>query len=296
VSAAARRTIRTTVGAVVVGLVLASCTGGETGRDTAATSSPASAESTGSEATAEPSERASAAGIPESARRPPAGACYRLDFDEATAPTTDSPPVSCRKRHTARTYHVGRLDTVVDGHLLAVDSRLAQRQVERACPRELADYLGGSAQTRALSRLEAVWFSPTIAQSDDGASWFRCDAVALSESGKLAPLPRRLRGILDRPDALDELGLCGTAAPGERGFERIICSRRHRWRAMSTIGIPGGASYPGVAAVRDAGESDCRDQVRRATGSPERFSYGWEWPTRDQWRAGQRYGYCWAPD
>ena len=272
-SAAARRSIRTTVGAVVAGLVLASCTGGETRRDTT-TPEPASAESSGSESTAEPSDQVSAVGIPASARRPPARACYRLGFDEATAPTTDSPPVSCRTRHTARTYHVGRLDTVVDGHLLAVDSRLAQRQVERACPRELADYLGGSAETRALSRLEAVWFSPTIEQSDDGASWFRCDAVALAESGKLAPLPRRLRGILDRSDALDEVGLCGTAAPGERGFERVICSRRHRWRAMSTIGIPGGDTYPGVAAVREAGESQCRDRVRRATGSPERFSYG----------------------
>jgi hypothetical protein len=24
-------------------------------------------------------------------------------------------------------------------------------------------------------------------------------------------------------------------------------------------------------------------------------TYGWEYPTPAQWRAGQRYGYCWAP-
>ena len=30
--------------------------------------------------------------------------------------------------------------------------------------------------------------------------------------------------------------------------------------------------------------------------SPEEFRYGWEWPTRAQWRDGQRYGFCWAPD
>jgi hypothetical protein len=193
---------------------------------------------------------------------------------------------------------VGRLDTVVDGHLLAVDSRLAQRQVERACPRALDRYLGGTEETRRLSRLAAVWFSPTIEQSDQGASWFRCDAVALAGSDRLAPLPprRRLEGILDRSDALDEVGLCGTTAPGEAGFERVICSRRHRWQALSTIDISGGAAYPGVAAVREAGESTCRDRVSEATGSPERFSYGWEWPTREQWRSGQRYGYCWAPD
>jgi hypothetical protein len=288
--------MRTTVAAIVMGLLLTSCTAGEDGRDGTGSPEPTSAGTAGSEASSEPSERAAGSSIPESARRPPPRACYRLGFDEATAPTSDSPPVSCRSRHTAQTYYVGRLDTVVDGHLLAVDSRQAQRQVARTCPRELAEHLGGSAQSRALSRLEAVWFSPTIEQSDAGASWFRCDAVALAGSGRLAPLPNRLRGFLDRPDALDEVGLCGTAAPGEPGFERVICSRRHRWRAMSTIAISGGASYPGVGAVRDAGESTCRDRVREASGSPERFSYGWEWPTREQWRAGQRYGFCWAPD
>ena len=55
--------------AVAAGLVLTSCTSGEDARDTTATSAPSSAESPGSETTAEPSHRASAAGIPESARR-----------------------------------------------------------------------------------------------------------------------------------------------------------------------------------------------------------------------------------
>jgi len=295
----------TTVGAIVVGLLLVSCTAGPDGRDSTGPSKATSAGTAGPEASSErsgtsgpsaPSERAAASSIPERARRPPPRACYRLGFDEATAPTNDSPPVSCRNRHTAQTYYVGRLDTVVDGHLLAVDSRQAQRQVAQTCPRELADHLGGSAQARALSRLEAVWFSPTIEQSDAGASWFRCDAVALAGSGRLAPLPDRLGGFLDRPDALDQVGLCGTAAPGEPGFERVICSLRHRWRAVSAIAISGGTAYPGVTAVRDAGEGTCRDQVREASGSPERFSYGWEWPTREQWRAGQRFGYCWAQD
>ena len=287
--------LRTTVAAVAGAvLVLAGCTVQDTspeGGDSPSTSgSPASP---GESATKSPSTTTSAADLPEP---PPDDACYRLGFEEATEPTNDSSPVPCRRRHTAQTYHVGRLDTVVDGHLLAVDSRLAQRQVARTCPRVLARYLGGSAEARALSRLEAVWFSPTIEESDQGASWFRCDVVAVAGSGRLAPLPRRLRGLLDDPDALDRVGLCGTAAPGARGFERVICSRRHAWRAMSTIPIADEGPYPGVEAVREAGESTCRNRVREASGSPERFTYGWEWPTRDQWRAGQRFGYCWAPD
>jgi hypothetical protein len=229
---------------------------------------------------------------------PPRDGCYRLDFDAATAPTNDSEPVPCRKRHDAQTYLVGRLDTVVDGHLLAVDSRRAQQQVARTCPRKLDEYVGGSSSTRALSRIQSVWFSPTLEQSDRGATWFRCDAVALARPSKLAPLPppSRLQGILDDSDSLDEVGLCGTAAPGADGFERVICSRPHSWRAVSTIGIDGGRGYPGVSAVRDAGEGACRDQVEAISGSPDKFSYGWEWPTRAQWRSGQHHGYCWAPD
>lgn len=229
---------------------------------------------------------------------PPVNACYRLDFGAATQPTSDASPVPCSKAHTTQTYYVGRLDTFVDGHLLAVDSDHAQRQLEQTCPRKLDAYVGGSPEARALSRVKAVWFSPTLAQSDQGASWFRCDAVAVSGPSTLAPLPppSRLRGILDRPGALSQVGLCGTTAPGARGFQRVICSAKHAWRAISTIPLSGGTAYPGARAVSDAGESTCRSQVQQATSSPDKFSYGWEWPTKDQWDSGQHFGYCWAPD
>jgi len=300
--------------ALVLGLILAACSADGPGSDDAPTGDDRSAttasSTSGSNAarTQSPSGAGSAtpSGEAESPTASPAdgpvppevGACYDLGFDAATAPTSETDPVACRRSHTAQTFHVGRLRTVVDGHLLAVDSRLAQRQVARTCPKRLKRYVGGDRETRALSRLRAVWFSPTLAESDAGASWFRCDVVALAAEGELAPLPRpqRMRGVLDRPGALDRVGLCGTAAPGARGFERVICSRRHAWRAVSTIGIPGGRSYPGVARVRRAGGDRCRDLVREASGSPERFRYGWEWPTRAQWRNGQRFGYCWAPD
>jgi hypothetical protein len=285
-------TTRLAAGFVTAAFVLTGCTSDQ-GSEQGVSAPPAPAAS--DQAASAPVSQVPAQPAADRPKRPRVGACYNLDFASATRPTSDSRPVSCAKPHTAQTYYVGRLDTVVDGHLLAVDSRLAQRQVERACPRRLADHVGGSAETRALSRLQAVWFSPTIEESDEGASWFRCDVVALAAPGELAPLPPNLKDILDRPGALDRVGLCANAAPGTRGFERVICSRPHAWRAVSTIDIPGGRLYPGVGAVREAGESTCRDRVRRASGSPERFTYGWEWPTRSQWRAGQHFGYCWAP-
>jgi hypothetical protein len=290
-----RRLLRTTAAAVVAGLLLASCTtGAERTGDAAPSPPPPAISPTPSEADVRSApERAV---IPAEARPPRSGACYRVGFREATAPTNDDEPVRCTRRHTAQTFYVGRLDAVVDGHLLAVDSEHVQDQVQRTCPRRLDRFTGGSAAERRLSRLEAVWFSPTLEQSDLGASWFRCDVVALGRAQTLAPLPRGLRGVLDRDGALDRVGLCGTTEPGARGFERVTCSQRHTWQALSTIDIPAGAAYPGIAAVRAAGETRCRDVVSEATGSPEEFRYGWEWPTREQWRSGQRYGFCWAPD
>jgi hypothetical protein len=230
---------------------------------------------------------------------PAVGACYDLTYREATQPTSDAAPVRCSRPHTTQTIHVGRLDTVVDGHLLAVDSSRAQQQVTTTCPRRLARHLGGSSEERALSRLEVVWFSPTLDQSDEGATWFRCDVVLVGAREVLDPLPRppRLQGVLDGGRAPEKkLGLCGTTAPGREGFERVVCSRRHSWRAVSTIELAGARAYPGRAAVRRDGAATCRDRVRRVIGSPARFTYGWEWPTRRQWRAGQRFGYCWTPD
>ncbi len=273
---------------VGVTLALASCTSaGESPRATpppsASTSSPS------------PSRTPAAPVVPPA---PKAEACYRLSVAALAKPTSDRPPVDCGRRHNTQTVYVGRLDTVVDGHALAVDSDAAQRQVARTCPVRLARYLGGSRSDRDLSRFRVVWFSPTLEQSDQGAQWFRCDVVAFAKGDTLYPLPppRRMRHVLDRGGALATYGLCGTSAPGTKGFERVICGLRHSWTAFSTIPLAGGRRYPGVASVRRAGDATCKSRARARASNSLKYRYGWEWPTRDQWAAGQHYGYCWAPD
>lgn len=295
--------------ATATALLLTACTGADETPEEApdagapATSGPSGGTTSAAPSGTDPSTSATptptpSATIPAAARPPRDGACYALDFRAATAPTNDDDPVPCREEHTTQTVYVARLETVVDGHLLAVDSERAQEQIRTACPREMRRHVGGTPRDHRLSRLEAIWFSPTIEQSDQGATWFRCDVVALGRGQQFAslPAPGRLEGILDRDDGLDEVGLCGTAAPGSRRFERVICSEAHSWKALDTLDLAGGRSYPGRAAVRRGGEDRCRELVRRASGDPDRFRYGWEWPTAQQWREGQRYGYCWAPD
>jgi hypothetical protein len=277
--------------ALLAGLLVSGCTRGSSDQD--ADPSPATSGSS-VPTTSGASPSATVVGLPPP---PPRSACYRLAPAELTLPTNDSRPVPCTSPHNARTVHVGRLDTVVDGHSVAVGSATVQRQLSTACPRRLAAFIGGTEKDRRLSRFNVAWFSPTLEQSDRGADWFRCDLVAFARAETLLPLPRRgtLEDVLDRPRALDTYGLCGTAAPGTDGFERVICARPHAWRAFDTVGLPSSKKYPGAARLRNAGDDECKSRAAARAEDALKFRYGWEWPTRQQWDAGQRFGYCWAP-
>ena len=232
---------------------------------------------------------------PEVPPAPARSACYRLSLDELTQPTNSSEPVPCGRSHTAQTIFVGRLELVVDGHAVRVDSARVTKQLADTCPERLAKYIGGEQEDRDLSRFRVVWFSPTLEEADAGARWFRCDLVAFGTDDDLHQQKGRVpSGVLDG-DGGGRYGLCGTAAPGAKGFRRVRCGLTHSWRAIATIRLDGGAAYPGEADVRDQGDSDCSDLAREAQDFALTFTYGWEWPTRQQWRAGQRFGYCWAP-
>jgi hypothetical protein len=265
------------------GALLAGCSGGDSSDE------PAPSASTSTSAI--PSPSAAAARPPKAPRE---GACHRLDYTEAIAPTAPAASVPCGRPHTSTTYAVGELDTVVDGHLLAVDSARVRTQVAATCPDRFAAYVGGTVEDRRLSMLRPVWFTPTVEQSDAGASWFRCDVVALAGDEELAPLGDDLKGALDRGDDRDRYAMCGTAAPGTADFERVICSADHSWRAVATVPFDGD-DYPGVEAVRSAGDEPCKDAGAAAADGALDYQWGYEWPTAAQWKAGQTYGLCWAP-
>ncbi|MCZ4499374.1 MAG: hypothetical protein JWQ74_1927 [Marmoricola sp.] len=225
---------------------------------------------------------------------PRVGACYRLSIAAALRTTNAGRPVDCAGRHTSVTIRVGRIDPVVKGHLLAIDSTRIQRQVAERCTKRVDDHVGGSLETQRLSRIQAVWFSPTLEQSDRGALWYRCDLVIAGSTRAFAPLPRKTKGLLEGARALDTYGTCGTASPAADGFERVLCGQRHTWRARATIALPAGTTYLAKAAGKRA-DATCRDlEIQR---SPDSLKLRWsfEWPTRAQWKTGQRYGLCWTP-
>jgi len=247
---------------------------------------------------AEPTTEPSPHARPTPAQLPPApreGACYRLGYADAVAPTTNQRDVPCRRAHTSVTFAVGELDTVVDGHLVTVDTERVRDQVSAACPRLFARRVGGTREQRQLSLLQPVGFTPTVEQSDRGATWFRCDAVAVAQGNRLAPIDTDLRGVLDTEQGRTRYGRCAPAGPGESGFRTVICSNPHSWRAVRTVPLPRGR-YPGAEAVRTAGTRPCRAAGRAAAGNTLDFEWGYEWPTPERWRQGRTFGICWVPD
>jgi Septum formation len=273
------RLVRGLAGALAVAVLLAACTG--TPDDPAA--SPAPSESS----TPAPAETE----LPDPGPRPRVGQCHALSFQRALAVVGRTEPVSCRRRHTAQTYFVGRLDlATAAGHTRRVDSRAAQRQARTTCTSRLPRHLRVSSRELRLRMAQAVWFTPSPARAEAGADWFRCDVVVVAAPRRLLQLPRRTRGWGDAPAT----AMCATAAPGTRAFERVTCSASHTWQAASSVDIAG-RRLPPAGVVADRMESTCRDVARARADDPLDFTWSQESPTKEQWRAGQRYGICWVP-
>ena len=226
---------------------------------------------------------------PPPPKPPPARACYLLGYDEALAPTRTKKPVPCTGVHTAVAFFVGSF-----ARSLRVDGNAVHRLESTACPRRFAAFVGGTPDTRRLSMLRTVWFTPTVDQAARGAHWFECVAIGLRDDQHLALLQGPIQGALDRSEGRARYALCGTAEPGTEGFEQRICAAPHSWVALRTVDFPSGP-YPGVDTVRSAGQQPCRHAGADASDDPLNYRWSYQWPTLRQWRAGQTYGVCWAP-
>jgi hypothetical protein len=247
------------------------------------------------DSSADKSPKVAVSKAPPPPAAPKVGSCHRLSLSEATNPVDAGKPVPCSRPHTSVTVKVGRLSLVVDGHLLAIDSRTVRKQIAEACPGSPGAFVGGDKTAQQLSRFEVVWFSPSLEAADAGANWYRCDVVAPRSEGKLLTLPAKLKGVLDQEGALDRFGTCGTAAPDARGFKRVMCSQKHTWRAVDTISLPSNRRYL-AKDVTAAADPWCKDVASKRAEGSLKFTWSFEWPPKAQWDAGQRWGYCWVPE
>ncbi len=265
---------------LVLLLVLTGCTSSTTNSpDAADQSNESRSPTTSNEPVPEPEQA-----------RPEVGQCHRLSAKAAVAPTNTSRPVACRKDHTAQTFHVGDLDLIRGTKTLAVDAPAVQGQPATVCPRRLPAHLKITPRQMRLTMARAVWFTPTISDAELGATWFRCDVVVVTASDVLMRLPPRTAGS----GSLPALAMCATAEPGTPGFERVACSRKHSWRAVASVDLPGKV-LPGPDAASSRMELVCREAARTRAADQLDFNWSEERPTKAQWAAGQRYGICWVP-
>jgi hypothetical protein len=225
---------------------------------------------------------------------PEADTCRELRFVDIGRYSNATPTTSCARRHTGLTFAVTRLspDIAFDGVRIKNDA--IQQQAGEACRTAFEAYVGGDAATRALVRLTATYFLPTQDAYDAGARWVRCDIIALQAERILADLPMELEGFLDDDAAVAAYGLCSTGEPGATDSKQVTCDQPHTYRAIAAL--PLGTmddSYPGETRTRVVGKQRCEDLIVELLGSDGGFTFGWTFPTTQDWNAGQRFGYCW---
>ena len=227
---------------------------------------------------------------------PKVGDCYDLSYKDSLEGTNSADPVPCKEKHTSVTIFVGEFDPIIDGHLLAVDSDEVQAQIAKACPSKVSDWVGGSENALRLSRFKATWFSPTLGESDAGADWFRCDLVAKQGQKSFVRLTRT-KGALDDPAALDTYGTCSKTDPGNdsKKLVAVACAGPHSWQAISVIDLGKDVSYLGPPAQAAADEA-CKAQAQQRASDPLNLKWSFQWPSKEAFDAGQRYGLCWVPD
>lgn len=224
---------------------------------------------------------------------PAVGSCHDLTYQQATAATQTSDPIPCSKPHTSRTFATGSLNQLRDGHLLAVDSKAAQRNLTATCTGRMARFLGAGAAELQVTQFKAIWFTPTFAQADEGSSWFRCDLVALKRDGELMMLPSAPKGILGRGYG-SSYATCGAGTPGSPDFKKVACAVAHQWRAAKAIEFPAKAQYSNPEQTQSA-DASCKDIAAGAAGNNLKFRWVFTWPTKEQWHSGVRAGICWLP-
>lgn len=231
------------------------------------------------------------AGTPSAATPPPipqVGLCRNLTFDDVAHTSNNDDAVPCSRAHTAVTVAVGRLKST------NVNSSAVQHQLTVACPRAVRKHVGGTTERFNLSLLVPIWFIPEPSEIAAGADWYRCDVVAVSSTKKLSPLRGKMRGALAKERSLDHWGSCGNTAPSGTKFRRYLCSEAHQWRAVSTIAIPKKSAYL-AKATSTAASKACRSIASDQSKGALKYSWSFQWPNKQQWKAGQRYGLCWLP-
>ena len=226
----------------------------------------------------------------DSVETPQLGACRVLRPDDVALPSNATRIVDCQDSHTAQTFAVGQLpDELEDADY--DDEELGAFAYE-TCGKKFMGFLGADESLAMRTVLSWAWFRPSEKAWDDGARWYRCDVVGGGDgSTSYVELPEKTEGLLLKPD--DRWMVCADGAT--INSERVPCSEKHSWRAVTTIvlGDPGD-EYPGDKVAESRTRSFCSDSVGAWLNYPVDYDFAYTWFHEAEWQAGNRRSVCWA--
>ncbi len=228
----------------------------------------------------------------DSVELPLINVCRKITPEDLANTTNASKIVDCENPHTAETYHVQTLPAKFDD--TDYNSSSLGTFAMQTCAPAFTNFLSTDESTSMRTVIGWVWFRPSEEAWDDGARWFRCDAVGGSESSpELINLPTTTKGLLAEGPT-DEWMAC-VDAPSVSEAPRIPCDQPHLWRAVTTIKLGGPeAEYPGDKKALERTKEFCSGSVSAWLGYPPDFDFGYTWFGATAWEAGNRRSVCWA--
>lgn len=213
-----------------------------------------------------------------SAGAPEVGSCHRLDPDQVERAVDSRPPVPCNERHTTVTYLVDMLPEGTSAEKVA--------HVRRSCAQALPEAVGVAAPALDGLMLTWAWFEPTGAQRNLGATWFRCDVLALPQAAAARKaLPGTGLPVVEQ-EAPEVLRRCARNVDGRTTF--VSCDEEHTHRWVGSVPVED-RTYPTPGAWRTLADEGCRPLVGTA-------AFVYTYPTRKDWKQGTRRLSCFRDD
>jgi len=223
---------------------------------------------------------------------PENGVCRSLTPDDVAQPANATSTVPCSKEHTAETFATGELPAEFDD--ADYDDKALGTFAYQTCSTAFAKFVGADESLALRTTLSWAWFRPSKKAWGKGARWYRCDVLGGSTaSTSYRPLPETAKGMLaGRPP---DVWLSCARGPSVGEGEKVPCSQKHDWRAVTTVklGQPEDA-YPGDRVMESRTRSFCSGSVKAWLNYPSEFEYGFTFFHQAEWDAGIRRSVCWA--